>query len=1597
MNALAKHHRRSLALFFLLCCHAAAFGQLRADFTATPVSGCSPLIVNFTDQSTGSPLQWRWELGNGVVSTLKNPSATYFNPGTYSVKLTVRNAAGADSIVKQQLITVYAQPSLAFTASDTSGCFPLPVQFSHQGSAGSGSISTWQWDFGDGNLSSLQHPSHVYAGSGNYTVTLKVVNSYGCTRSLSKPQYIKVSQGVKAGFTNTAAGPCAAPAIVQFSNTSTGPGVLSYSWNFGDGHTSQEANPIHTYSANGSYSVSLTAISAQGCRDTVLKTNLLNIGAIQSGFSLPDTLCTGRSYSLRNTSSPMPADFTWNFGDGSTSTASEPVKQYAGTGVYTIKLVNDFGACQDSVSRQVTVIRPPQADFSVNATSFCQLPATAQFQPTVAGAVSFFWHFGDGTTSTAVNPVHTYTSEGKFSVTLIVTNAAGCSDTITKQDLITIKKPVIQVSGLPRNGCTPLTIAPLVNITSDQAVQSYHWNFGDGHTSTAISPSHTYSRTGTYTVSLVITTVNGCKDSIVLPGAVRAGEKPTAYFSLQPNDFCALANVGFTDQSSGPVDRWLWFFGDGDSSTLQHPHHQYGDTGWLDVKLIVWNNTCPDTLLVEDAIHIRPPIARIIVNRSCDEPYTRRFESWSTGARAWHWDFGDGNSSTAEAPVHTYAPGTYTATMTVFNGDCATFARDTVRVINEKAAIEAEDTIICKNRATRFRAPGINAEQIFSWHWSFGDGTVSNQPSSVSHSYAATGNYTVRLIITDLNKCSDTAFMQVTVLGPTAYFSSSAQAACLLNNQINFFDSSQAGGVNSIVNWTWSYGDGHTQSASSAQSHHSYTQPGVYDISLIVTDAHGCTDQMSKPASLVIAQPLARFQALDSLSCTGQAVAFTNSSVASGPQYQWAFGDGASASSVHPSHAYQQVGVYSVSLRVTDQYGCRDSLTRPSYIHISLPKARFAMSDSFSTCPPLLVNFTNQSAGYTGLRWDFGDGSFSNLADPSHFYNTPGEYNAKLIATGPGGCTDTLTRRIVVKGPKGSFAYGSLKGCNPLTVQFAAVSQDATSFVWDFGDGTTLPGTGQAVAHTYSTPGDFVPKLVLIDAGGCHVSLTGKDTISVFSAKADFEINASRFCTAGTVSFTNTSLSNDYITAYEWRFGDGGTSSESNPAHYYDSVGFYRVSLVATTMHGCSDTLVLSDTIKVLRAPSITIAGDSAACMPASFGLTAVASANAEAVTQWRWKAGSDELPFTGQAATQQYTNAGQYSISVIATAANGCQDTAYRLLTVHALPEINAGPDQAICRGSVAQLTATGAASYVWDQSAALSCSECPAPLAAPGVSHTYTVTGISPFGCTKKDSVLVTVRQPFRMETAKGDTICAGSTVTLSAWGADLYSWLPSVGVQDPSAASTVARPVASTTYRVVGRDRHNCFTDTASVYIKVWPIPKVDAGADITLAAGESTQLKPVCSPDVSKWQWSNGASLDCYNCPSPVARPRQTTTYAVQVKNEGGCSARDELTIFVVCGNGNLFIPNTFSPNNDGTNDRFYPSGKGIHLIKSMKVFNRWGEVVFERSGFNANDAASGWDGSFKGQILAPDVYIYTCEVVCLNNEVLTFKGDVTLLR
>ncbi|HEV2830340.1 MAG TPA: PKD domain-containing protein, partial [Hanamia sp.] len=741
--------------------------QLKADFNVNSNAGCAPLVVKFNDISTGNATAWLWDLGNGTTSSLKDPSVAYFEPGTYSVSLTIRNSFGVDSITKAQYITVYSSPTINFSASNQTGCFPLSTQFTDLSLSGSGSLNKWEWDFGDGNFSDVQNPQHTYNSVGSFNVSLRATNNFGCVTSKTLPSFITITTGVKADFSNSTSKTCNAPATINFKNNSTGVGTLNYQWDFGDGATSTETNPFHTYTSSGSYTVGLIVSNSTGCTDTLIKQHLITIGTTTTDFSVPSLVCEGSPVRFKNESNPVPASASWDFGDDTFSDSINPIKAFKKAGDYLVTLVSNNGACKDSITKTVKIIAKPRVSFTVPASVSCEAPFKVDFINSSSGTEArlsenrptYYWDFGDGITSDLKNPSHTYLKEGDFTVKLIVTNAAGCKDSLVQKNFIRIKKPVASINNLPQKGCAPLSHKFTATINSIDSIASYHWDFGDGNSSDFITPTHVYNTPGKYSVTLTYTTAGGCTNSVKVVDGIWVGSKPQASFVAGPLDVCAFQEIHFVDQTTGNPNEWVWFFGDGSSSTTQNPVHQYNDTGYFSVTLIAFNNGCADTITHHDKIHIKPPVALFSFKQTCTVPRQVIFTDQSLGADSWSWDFGDGSTSNEKSPVHDYiTPGNYKVSLTVSNQStgCSQTKNTTVKIIREIADFTISNEEICRNAPVIFMAGNTNPANISSYTWKFGDGiSTSTKLNSITHQYAKASAYDVTLIAFN-NGCADT-------------------------------------------------------------------------------------------------------------------------------------------------------------------------------------------------------------------------------------------------------------------------------------------------------------------------------------------------------------------------------------------------------------------------------------------------------------------------------------------------------------------------------------------------------------------------------------------------------------------------------------------------------------------------------------------------------------------------------------------------------------------------------------------------------------------------------------------------------------------------
>lgn len=1474
----------SLISFFPLL----AFAQPTANFSASTTSGCSPIVVNFTDLSTGSPTSWSWDLGNGTTSTLQNPSTTYTLPGTYTVVLTATNSGGSNTKTITNYITVTASPTVGFTADSTAKCPPYNITFTNSSTAGTGTVS-YAWDFGDGYSSTATNPSHIYATAGTYNVTLVATNSSGCTKTLVKSSYIQMNARPAAAFTASSTSSCSTPFSVTFNNSSTS--AASYAWDFGDGGTSTSTSPTHSYSSTGSYTVRLIATNSAGCSDTELKASYININTFTAGFTKSvSTACSGTSISFTNTSTSGYASSKWDFGDGGTATTTNATHAYTTSGSYTVKLVVSNGSCADSTTQTVTINALPVVSFTADTLSSCKSPQVVNFTNATTGATSYNWTFGDGGTSTATNPSHSYSGLGSyFTVKLRATSVNGCVDSSSRSAYISLLPVTGSITANPTGGCVPATINFSKSLSA--TIASYTWRFGDGGTSTtSLTPSHTYSSAGTYTVKFVFQTATGCVDSFST--TVTVSSKPTASFTASPRSVCTGASVSFSNGSSGATS-YLWDFGDGVTSTNTSPTHSYNSADSFTVRLIASNGSCSDTMTRVKYIAVKGPYVHFSPQIYCDNRLKVFFTNFSTTSHtSYSWSFGDATSSTAYSPNHTYSSyGTRNVTLSVYDtvSGCTNTETRQVTTFPLTSAFSASDSVVCKGASITFTGP--TNPDYSSYTWIFGDASTSTTTTNTTtHSYSTTGTYTVKLVVLDDIGCTDTTTKTnyIHIGGPNVSFRADPINSCI-GTTINFYDSSTDAVTITSRRWVW--GDGSVLTGNSTTPTHSYALTGLFTVKLVVRDTAGCTDSVSRSGYVNIDKPTALFNASDTLICPGLATNFTNSSVGAAT-YLWDFGDGNTSTSANPSHAYVTGGYYTVRLIATNAYGCKDTITKTNYIHVIMLNLGFNMSDSVANCPPLSVIFTNTSSGIVSYAWSFGNGGFSVTTSPTSIYTYPGVYKVWLRGTNAAGCTDSIYKTVTINGPRGSLSYSPVSGCSPLTVSFTSTDTSTSTITWDMNNGTTVtnitssPTTStNTYSYTFTSPGRYVPLIVITNAAACTIYIRGIDTIKVDEMQGDFRFTPDSLCGSGTVSFFDTVLySLSSISSYNWSFGDATTTTGHNPTHTYTSAGTYTVRLIMTNGTGCSDTI--TKTVHILSLPNVNAGADRSLCGGAA-GVTLTATG----ATTYSWS------PTTGlscsNCASPTAAPSSTTTYVVTGTDTHGCTNTDTVVVRVSTLPNVNAGADKTICAGSSTSLTATGAATYTWTPSTGLSCTACSNPTASPTVTTTYIVTGVDTNGCSKNDTVIVNVKPLPNVNAGPDKVICNGGSTTLNGSGASTYSWSPATGLSCTGCATPTATPTTTTTYVLTGTDTNSC-VKTDTVIVRVNPLPNVSAGPDRTICVGSSATLS---GSGASIYSWSPATGLSCTGCATPTASPTTTTTYVLTGTDTNGCVKTDTVVVKV----------------------------------------------------------------------------------------------------
>ncbi|NCI48620.1 hypothetical protein GWC95_01705 [Sediminibacterium roseum] len=564
-------------------------------------------------------------------------------------------------------------------------------------------------------------------------------------------------------------------------------------------------------------------------------------------------------------------------------------------------------------------------------------------------------------------------------------------------------------------------------------------------------------------------------------------------------------------------------------------------------------------------------------------------------------------------------------------------------------------------------------------------------------------------------------------------------------------------------------------------------------------------------------------------------------------------------------------------------------------------------------------------------------------------------------------------------------------------VEFKADVNHTDSIKWNFGDGSTLTTTARNVSHVYTKPGSFAPSAQLINAAGCNVSVQPKDTIHVDEVKAAFNIKAINDCGKTTYRFVDTSSSYFPVSKRIWAINQKNTGAGSTMQYSFDAEGKNEASLLVNNIYGCSASLQAKFDVNIHSYPKVDINAMSEACLNNLMELKSVINST-DSVKTRIWNL-SNGLSATDSVVQVSFYSEGKYMVKLTVATVNSCYDSALKQIIIHPIPKVSVSANNLVCKGGTVELKASGAAGYIWrDPSGNIICNNCNTLKVSPQKNTEYKVLGYSEYGCSELASANVRVIQPFKLTAKTADTLCLGETKKIAISGASTYTWRNDAGLSSYNGGSVFASPVVTTTYRVTGKDEFNCFADTADIRLTVGKPTPFSIGRDTSVLSGVPLQLHAITSsPDIRTWQWKGNATFSCLSCAAPTAKVIMDECLGCTATNIYGCKSTDTICITTFCPGSEVFIANAFSPDGDGVNDVLYVQGRGIKLIKSFRIFSRWGEMVFEKSNFSPGDKSSGWDGRIRGKMASPDVFVYVCEAICEKGTPAVFKGNTAVLK
>jgi gliding motility-associated-like protein len=1248
-----------------------------AKFTADKVTGCPPLMVNYTSTSVAGDTEivnTSWDFRNGDYREGTKVQFTYNNTGLYDIILKVTDKNGCyNSFESDKLINVAEKPKVNFAASDTFSCSPpLNVTFTNL-SSGSSDLK-FKWDFGNGKTSTELNNSSVYNTTGSFSVKLKATDQIGCSDSLTKTSYINIGYPkgdlvIYDSKNNTMDQSYICDGTYKFVYSYGN--LPDYKWVITEGTntTTIYGRNTLTYQVKGSGLIDVKLIYGKNasCTDSVSVSFVKSF--IKADFSMDSNVsCSLPALVNLKNSSQNANIFSWYLSG---------------------KLISTDKNTLYTITRK-------------------DLPAETYQQ--------LYRH--------ELNSV-------KLPFKVVVSNSGICFDSVTND--VTITLPVARFMPDKISGCIPLQVSFADSSKSLFRIDSYKYKIGKDSVTTASNApiKYTFSKPGVYTVSEIIKSGTCIDTSLTIK--IFAGDKLKPDFSVSPAEVCNGGNIHLTSNTLNNSVIRMWqlrstnLFDVSFNTRPDTTFAVYTDSaGFKDVRLTVDYNGCLSDTIKKNILNIKGPTGRFDESFRCDTSLIYHFRSKISPATSLVWNIDTATFNNIDSLKYKFpSSGDYPVTLkaTDISSSCILTRSKIIKVRQVKATFTLTDTLFCTGETVLLNSSSskdfINTCYNEGFLWSFGDNSPPRRTflSSYDHIYSSKGRDTIKLVVIGDNGCKDSLSKVIRISRPAGNFSVDKTSGCIPGMTVNFTNTSTD---STIINWVWNFGDNTSDNSNQNNIGHNYTgtRQMTYYPSLTVYDAYQCSSSSSIPVHLISINN--DFQTDDNAICIGQTITFTP--VDPGlTNLQWNFGDG-TASGITSTHTYNKAGQFSVSL-FASKSGCSGTLTKTNYISVEKADANYSASDTVFNCFPDTVRFIhNNSIGSPAVDylWNFDSHILTNRSsnDVKYVFTRSGNFLTQLTVRTLNGCTAGKSKNILVNGPYAVISETPQKLCYGGVVSFRMDSiKNLTQWKWFFGDGST--STTNPVTHKYTSRGKIAPSIQLVNST-CN-TIRVLDTLSVSKTQALFDTTDSTLthCIGAKLNFVNKSK---YSDSWTWAVDNVNTSTEFNLNNIlFSKAGDYNVRLVAREAGGCTDTLVKK--YSMIANPAFTIDGDSIVCSGKN---SVILSVNTNAGRTIRWS------PATGLSSISSFTvtanPADAITYTALVTNAYGCSASKAKKIMVNRPFDLIRSPrgDTSIFVGEKLQLliqTSAESVKYLWSPNNNISCTKCNNPIVYPAITTSYKV----------------------------------------------------------------------------------------------------------------------------------------------------------------------------------------------------------------------------------------------------------------------------------